>query len=342
MKAVAIYEHGGLDKMIYGDVPTPEPGPGDALVRIRAVGVNHFDHDIREGYSGIDHPKPHVLGVEGVGEVVAYGPGTSGPDVGTRVAINGVQACGVCVSCKSGFDGVCEQGILKGVTAPGCYAEFAISRADNLLPLPDALSFEHAAASMICGGTAWHMVVTLGQIKAGEDVLVNAAGSGVGTFAVQIAALHGAHVIASAGSDKKLKRARDLGAHDVINYTTQDLAAEAVRLTGGRGPALVIESVGGDVLTKSLEAVPRRGRIITCGAHAGETVDLDVIALFRKHVTLQGSHYASRNEVSHVLRLVAEGALKPCIHSVMPLADAAKAAALTANRQFFGKMVLVP
>ena len=208
--------------------------------------------------------------------------------------------------------------------------------------MPDGLDFETAAAGHLCFATAWHMAVTLGNIHAGQDVLVNAAGSGVGSSAIQIAKLHGANVIASAGSDEKLTRAKELGADGVINYTSEDLAEQAVALSGGKGPDLVIESVGGEVLQKSLQAVAKAGMVVTCGCHAGETVEVDVIGLFRKHVRFQGSALASLEETGEVFRLMASGKLKPMIHAALRLEKAAEAAALTANRNFFGKMVLMP
>ena len=342
MKAVLIHEHGGIDKLRYEDVDTPAPGRGQVLVRVRATGVNHFDHDIREGVSGITHDLPHVLGVEGVGEVAALGEGATGVEIGDRVAISFLQSCGTCRMCLSGFDGICLEGRRVGVTIWGSYAEFALSDAANLVPLPESLSYEDAAASLICMSTAWHMTVTLGRVKAGDDVLVNAAGSGVGSSAIQVAKLHGATVIASAGSREKLEKASGLGADHVIDYTTQNLRDEAVRLTGGKGLDLVIESVGGAMLVHSIEALGMNGRLVTCGAHAGERVEIDVIELFRKHISVHGSHYASKLEVAHVFGLVAGGQLAPQIQACFPLAEAHKAAELTASRNFFGKLVLIP
>ncbi|MCH8112287.1 MAG: zinc-binding dehydrogenase [Proteobacteria bacterium] len=342
MKAVVIREHGGIQNLLFEDIETPKPGPGEVLVRIRATGVNHFDHDIREGVSGITHKLPHVPGVEGVGEIADVGPDVSDVAVGDRVAINFFQSCGKCRMCLTGMDGICLRGKRIGVTEWGTFAEYTLCEAANVIPLPSSLSFESAAASLICFSTAWHMTVTIGQVSAGMDVLVNAAGSGVGSSAVQVAKLHGANVIASAGSDEKLRLAKDLGADNVINYESQDLAEEAMRLTDGKGPDLVVESVGGDVLLKSIDAVAFNGTVVTCGAHAGEIVKLNVIELFRKHVRFQGSHYASKHEVAHVLRLVAAGKLKPVIHKVAALADIQDMARLTANRSFFGKMVLLP
>jgi len=342
MKAVVIAEHGGVQNLVYEDIETPKPGPGEVLVRIRAAGVNHFDHDIREGTSGIVQALPHIPGVEGVGEVAELGAGVHDAQVGARVAIGFYQSCGVCRMCRSGFDGICEKGKRIGVTEWGTYAEYIRCESRNVIPLPDGLEFETAAASLICFPTAWHMTVTLGHVTAGMDVLVNAAGSGVGTSAIQVAKLHGARVIASAGSAEKLALARDLGADETINYTSQDLAAVCMELTHGKGVDLVIESVGGDVLLGSIDATAFNGSIITCGAHAGEHPAINVIELFRKQVRLQGSHYASRLEIEHVLGLVAQGKLSPVIHKVAPLAQVQDMARLTANRDFFGKMVLVP
>ncbi len=342
MKAVVIRQHGGIEQLQIDEVATPEPAMGEVLVRVRAAGVNHFDHDIREGVSGIDHVLPHVPGVEGVGEVAALGDGVATVKLGDRVAIHFYQSCGACRMCLSGLDGVCLEGERIGVTVWGAYAEYVKCQAFNLIALPDGLSDEDAAASLICFSTVWHMMVTLGRVRAGEDVLVNAAGSGIGTSAIQLAKLHGARVIASAGSDAKLARARQLGADATINYTTESLKDAAIRATGGKGPDLVIESVGGRVLADSIGAVCRNGRVITCGAHAGEQVELDIIEIFRKHVMVHGSHYASKREVAHVFRLIAAGKLTPVIDARLPLDEVRQAAERIANRDVFGKMVLLP
>ena len=343
MKAVIIRETGGPDKLLYEEVDTPSPGPGEVLVRIRAAGVNHLDHDIREGIAGFPTPVPHVPGIEGAGEVAEIGAGVTSVKAGDRVSISIIAACGTCRLCRTGRENLCENpnGALS-LFMWGTYAEYVCVKENQLVAMPDALDFETAAAGHLCFATAWHMAVTLGNIHAGQDVLVNAAGSGVGSSAIQIAKLHGANIIASAGSDEKLERAKELGASGGINYTTQDLAEEALRLTGGKGPDLVIESVGGEVLKKSLEAVAKAGAVITCGCHAGETVDVDVVSLFRKHVRFQGSALATLFETAEVLSLLGEGKLKPTIHATMPLEKAREAAELTANRNFFGKMVLLP
>ena len=342
MKAIVIREHGGIERLLFEEVETPKPGLGEVLVRVRAAGVNHFDHDIREGISGVAHRLPHVPGIEGVGEIAELGEGASGISIGDRVAINFFQSCGHCRMCLSGLDGICLGGKRMGVTVWGSYAEYALCEARNVIPLPAGIDAEVAAASLLCLSTAWHMAVTLGTVKAGEDVLVNAAGSGIGSSAIQVAKLHGANVIASAGSGAKLEKAREIGADRVIDYSKEDLEGEVLRLTDGKGVDLVIESVGGEVLQRSIGALAVNGRLVTCGAHAGERVDLNVIELFRKHIRLLGSHYASKVEVAHVLRLVADGKLHPVIHATFPLSEARAAAQLVAERNLFGKLVLIP
>jgi len=342
MKAVVIREHGGTQNLLYEDIETPEPGPGEVLVRVKASGANHLDHDLREGTSGIPHELPHIPGVEGAGVVAKLGSGVTEVKEGDRVCVGYLQSCGVCRMCRAGYDGICLEGKRMGATQWGSHAEYVRLEARHCIPMPDKLDFETAAASLICFPTAWHMTVTLGKVTAGQDVLVNAAGSGVGTCAIQVAKMHGARVIASAGSDKKLALAKELGADALINYETHDLAEETHRHTGGKGADLVIESVGGDVYEKSIKAAAFDATIVIAGGHAGEKPIFDVIEFFRKQLHMHGSHYASRLEIEHVLGLVAEGKLKPVIHTVAPLSDIQNIARMTANRDFFGKMVLVP
>ncbi|MBT6274249.1 MAG: zinc-binding dehydrogenase [Chromatiales bacterium] len=342
MKAIVIREFGGVEKLLYEEIETPSPGPGQVLVRIRASGINHLDHDLREGVSGIDVAMPHVLGVEGVGEIAELGAGVSGPAVGSRVAIHFAQGDPLSDMWLSGLDGVDFTHGRIGADRWGTYAEYCVAEATSIIPLPNALDYETAAASVIGLGTAWHMTVSLGDVKADKTVLVNAAGSVVGSCAIQVAKLHGARVIATAGSDAKLDMAKEIGADEVINYTSQSIREEVARMTNKRGVDLVIESVGGDVLAQSIDAVALNGRLITCGAHGGETVPINIIELFRKHMMVHGSHLAGRREIMHVLGLAAAGRLKPIIHKVFPLAEVQAAARKTAERDVFGKMVLIP
>ena len=311
MKAAVIRAHGGVENLLYEEVETPRPGPGELLVRIRASGINHLDHDVREGVSGIPVTLPHVPGCEGVGEVAALGPGVDGPPVGSRVAIDFAQGDPLSEPWLSGLDGVDFTHGRIGAGQWGTHAEYCVSHALSVIPLPDALPFETAAAGMIGLGTAWHMTVALGRVQAGQTVLVNAAGSVVGSSAIQVALLHGARVIASAGSAAKLAKARELGAAETIDYSRQSIRDEALRFTHGRGVDLVIESVGGEVLRQSIDAVCFNGRLVTCGAHAGEEVPLNVIELFRKHMTIHGSHFCGRRELATRLRADGGGPTRP-------------------------------
>jgi NADPH:quinone reductase-like Zn-dependent oxidoreductase len=231
---------------------------------------------------------------------------------------------------------------MLGVQEPGGYAELVLAPAWSLIRLPDDLAFVDAAAVQTTFSTCWHALTRRAPVEQGQWVLVNAAGSGVGTAGIQVARLLGGRVIASAGSDAKLARATVLGADAVVNYATEDLTARLLELTDGRGVDVVMESVGGDVLASSLAALAKDGRVVTVGAHAGEVVPIDVILLFRHQWSLIGSVRATADEIRHVVDLVAEGRLDPVVDSTLPLEAAADAHRLVESRKQFGKVVLVP
>ena len=323
-------------------MPTPEPGPGEALIRVRACAVNHVDIDMREGTSRLPLTLPHTLGFEIAGEVVALGDGVDGVAVGDRVAPLYQIHCRECEWCRRGEHMHCERISMLGVQSPGGYAEHAVVPAWALIPLPESLSFEQGAAIQTTFGTVWHALVTRVGLTEGKWVLVNAAGSGVGTAGIQVAKLLGARVIASAGSDEKLERARGLGAEATVNYRSENLAARVRDLTDGRGVDVVMESVGGDVLTGSLAALAKNGSVVTVGAHAGEVVPVDVILLFRHQWSVIGSVRATADELRHCIDLVAGGQLSPVIHATLPLDRAADAHRILEERRQFGKVVLVP
>ena len=270
MKAVVFDAFGSSEVMALRDVPLPEPGPGEVRMRIEAAGVNHVDLDIRAGISGMPVSFPHIPGVDAAGVVDAVGPGVSGFGPGDRVAPHYVLACGRCANCIAGRENICLDFDILGGTRPGTYAEAVVVGAHHLMRIPDGLSAVDAVSSFVPFATAWEALVTVGHIQAGETVLVNAAGSGVGSAGVQVAALAGARVIATAGSAEKLARARDLGAEVTINYREQDVAAELLAATGGLGVALALDMVGGELLQATLKGMAAGGRIVTVGAHAGE------------------------------------------------------------------------
>lgn len=346
MKAAVIREFGPPEVLRYEEVATPEPGPGEVLIRLHAIGVNHMELDVREGKAGYGFRMPHVMGGEGAGEIVAVGPGTSGIVVGDRVMPTVAVSSGTCrhriCNCAKGLDNICLDFSKLGVDIWGTYAEYVKVKSHNLVRIPEGLSYAAAAACRTAFSTAWELVVAQGRVRAGEDVLVNAAGGGVGTAAVQVARHAGARVIASAGSDSKLDRARELGAHEGINYHTHDLEAEVMRITQGRGVDLVIELVGGEILQKSLAATALGGRVAVGGAHAGEKVEIDVVRFFRKQLTMVSTHSFPKSTTSRVVQMIADGIFKPTTEQSFPLKDAPQAHRVLMSRDFFGKVVLVP
>lgn len=341
MKAVRFHEYGGVDKLGYEEAPDPVPSADEVLIRVRACAVNHIDLDLREGTSRVPLRLPHTLGIEVAGEIAETADGGRWK-VGDRVTVSFLLYCGACEMCRAGNDNICENRGMLGVTAPGGYAELVVAPARSVLALPAGLSYEDAAATQVAFGTSWHMLIAQGSLRPGETVLVNSAGSGVGSAAVQIAKLAGARAIATVGSNEKQEAVARLGADVVVNYQEQDIVEVVQAETGGRGADLVFEHVGGETLQKSLQSVAVCGRIVTCGAHGGEVVPMDIIELFRKQAALIGSYTATSREIQTVLGLVAEGKLRPVIHKVMPLAEAAAAHELIAARKQVGKIVLVP
>src|SRR3954451_5445845 len=251
MHAIRFHRHGGPEVLVYEEVPEPEPGPGEVLVRVRACALNHLDLWGRRGLPNVTIPLPHIAGSDVAGEVIGPAP----PDMraGQRVMLQPGIGCGHCVACLSGRDNECPRYEVLGYqNYPGGYAEFVKVPIANLIAIPDRINFAEAAAFPLTFLTAWHMLMTRANLKRGEDVLVLAAGSGVGQAAVQIAILHGARVFATAGSDVKVERARASGAHEVIHHHREDVAAEVLRLTNRRGVDVVVEHVGSATWTKSV------------------------------------------------------------------------------------------
>lgn len=341
MKAVAFDAHGGPEVLTYRDLPDPRPAVDEALIDVRACGINHLDLWVRNGL-GLTIEMPHVLGNDIVGVIAETGAAVTHAKPGDRVLILPTLSCGVCQACMSGDDNLCRDYDVLGRRRNGGYAEKVAVPGVNCLPFPENLSWEEAAAVPLVFLTAWHMLIGRADLRPGEDVLIIGAGSGVGSAAVQIARLFGARVIATAGNDAKLERAKSLGAHDVIRHDRDDLAREARRLTEKKGVEVVFEHVAGPVFEQAVAALARNGRLVTCGATAGHKVTLDVNLLFGRHLTLMGSWMGRRAELVDVLKFVRDGRLKPVVDTVMPLADARKAHEKIEAREHFGKVVLVP
>ena len=343
MQVAWFHACGGPEVLVCEHTRRPVPGAGEALVRVRAVGLNHVDLDLRAGTSRIPIGFPHILGREFAGEVAALAAGVSASACkeGDRVWVPCRLPCGVCEFCISGRDNLCERGGFFGIDLPGGYAEYVTVPVAVLQPLPGHVSFVDAAASQIAFGTAWHVLINRGELRPGQTVLIQAAGSGIGSAAVQVAKLAGATVLATAGSEQKLQRARALGADHLIDYRADErFSQQVLEITAGKGVDLVMEHVGGPVFTESLKCVRTDGTVVTVGAHAGEVVPLDIIPFFRRQLSLVGSRNASTMELRTVMGLVSTGTLKPVVHAHFPLEQAAQAHRVLASRDLFGKLVM--
>lgn len=340
MKAIVFNQHGGPEVLRHTEVAEPSPGPTDVLVRVRACALNHLDIWVRNGLPGVQIPLPHILGSDIAGEVAKVGNQVSRATVGQKVVLAPGLSCNVCDPCLAGLDNLCRRYTIFGYLVDGGCAEYVRAPEVNVLPLPGGLSFEEAAAVPLVFLTAWHMLVTRAQLKAGEKVLVLAAGSGIGSAAIQVAKLHGAQVIATAGTDEKLQKAKELGADELINHRKQDIAAEVKQLTGRRGVDVVFEHVGQATWEKSLASLATGGRLVTCGATTGLEAKIDIRRLFSRQWSLLGSYMGTRSELQTVLKLVEQGKLRPVVDRVFPLAEAASAHAYLEQREQFGKVVL--
>jgi NADPH:quinone reductase-like Zn-dependent oxidoreductase len=340
MKAVVFNQHGGPEVLQYVDVPNPRPGPGEVLIEVKATSINHIDIFLRRGMPGIKVPLPKIVGSDAAGIIRELGRDVSGLTPGQRVTINPGIACGHCEFCSAGFGSQCVSWAMVGENRDGAYAEFVVVPAHIVLPIPDHISFEEAAAAPLVFLTAWSMMVGKGNIRPGEDVLILGAGAGVGTAAIQIAKLVGCRVFATASNAEKLQRAKELGADFLINYTTEEFDKTIRDLTNKRGVDIVVDYIGADTWVRSLRSARRGGRVLTCGATTGFAPQTDLRHIFFRQVQVLGSTMGSHREFLDVMKCVFRGQLKPVIDRVLPLSEAGKGHELIEQRAVFGKIVL--
>ena len=342
MRCAVVHEHGGVGNIILEDRPIPEPGAGKVRIKVQAIGINHLDLWVRQGVPGHKFPLPMILGCDFSGIVDALGDGVTNAVIGDEVAVAPGFSCGTCRRCLAGDDNLCAQYGIFGETADGGCAEYAVIPAANVLPKPRSMSFEEAAAFPLVFQTAWHMLVARCRVRPGETVLIHAAGSGVGSAAVQIAKLWGATVIATASSDAKLELARKLGAEHLINYREKDFAREVRAITNKKGADIVFEHTGQETFPGSVKSLAWGGRLVTCGATSGFEGSFDLRMLFFKSLSFLGSTMGSRAELFEVIQHMEAGDLKPVIDRVMPLDQIQDAHTVLENREQFGKVILVP
>jgi len=342
MKAVVFHQHGGPEVLRYEDVADPKPGRGEVVIEVKATSINHIDIFLRRGMPGVKVPLPKIAGSDAAGVTREIGPDVADLAAGQRVVINPGISCGRCEFCSAGYGSQCVSYTMVGEHSDGAYAQLLKVPAHIVVPLPDSFPFEEAAAASLVFLTAWSMMISKGNIRPGEDVLILGAGAGVGTAAIQLAKMAGCRVFATASSDEKLERARQLGADVLINYKNEEFDKKIRELTNKRGVDVVVDYIGADTWVRSLRSARRGGRVLTCGATTGFAPQTDLRQIFFRQVQVIGSTMGSHREYMDVMKCVFRGQLKPVIDRVLPLAEAAKGHELIENRSVFGKIVLIP
>lgn len=342
MKAIVFKQHGGPEVLEYTDVPEPTLRANEVIVEVKACALNHLDIFVRNGMPGIEIPLPHILGCDIAGVVREVGELVTWVKAGDEVMVQPGVSCGHCEACLSGRDNMCREYDIVGYRRNGGYAELVVVPGVNIIPKPSSLSWEEAAALPLVTVTAWHMLVTRANVQQGEDVLVHAAGSGVGSVAIQIAKLRGARVITTASSGDKLAKARELGADETINYTRDDWPKEVRRLTDRKGVDVVVEHTGAATWPGSIAALKNNGRLVTCGATSGFDAHTDLRQVFYRHLSLLGSFMGSKAELLEAMKFIASGKIRGVVDRVFPISEARQAHELIEDRAQFGKIVLQP
>lgn len=340
MKAVLFHKHGGPEVLEYSNFPTPEPGPGEVLVRLKAAALNRLDLWAREGWPGIKLEYPHILGADGAGEVAAVGSGVEGWKPGDQVVINSNLGCGKCEFCLAGEDNRCRYWNLLGETRRGTYAEYVVVPAGNLLRLPEGFDPHLAAAAALVYHTAWHSLIKRGEVYPGQTVLVVGASGGVNTAYIQIAKFAGAIVYVVGSNAEKLKLAEEMGADVLIDRSKEENWSKTIfELTGRRGVDIVVDNVG-TTYPLSFRAARKGGRILTVGNTGGPKIEIDNRYIFGKHLSLVGSTMGTKQDFSEVMGLVFSGKLKPAIDRTYPLREARQAQERLEQGEQMGKITL--
>ncbi len=342
MRAIVFYQHGGPEVLQYReDIPIPQPGPDEVLVRVRCAALNRLDDFVRMGWRGLDLAFPHILGSDFSGVIEAVGSQVRGWAQGQRVVANPTLWCGACPSCVAGWHNRCDAFAILGEHVRGAYAEFVAVPARNLVAIPDGFGDEPAAAAPLVSVTAWHMLVTAGRIRPGETVLVVGAGGGVNTAAIQIATLAGAVVLVVAADAAKAAKARELGADWVVDRSAEPAWNKALwAATGRRGVDVVVDNVGAATWSASLRSLARGGRLLTVGGTTGYEAPTPINLLFARHLSIIGSTMGTQADFEAAMAQVWAGKLKPVVDRIYPLAEYGAALARLLSGEAFGKIVV--
>jgi NADPH:quinone reductase-like Zn-dependent oxidoreductase len=340
MRAVIFEQHGGPEVLKLAEVADPQISANEVLVEVRACALNHLDVWARNGLPGIKIPLPHILGNDVAGVIREAGELVTWVKAGDEVMLQPGVSCGHCAHCLAGRDHLCEEYKIIGYGRAGGYAELVAVPGVNVIPKPKGLSWDEAAALPLVTLTAWHMLVARADVQPGEDVLVHAAGSGVGSIGIQVAKLRGARVIATASSEEKRAKARALGADESVDYTREDWPKEVRRLTNGRGVDVVFEHTGAATWPGSILSLKQGGRLVTCGATSGYDARTDLRHVFYRQLTILGSRMGSKSDLLAALKFAESGQIRAVIDRTLLLAEARKAHELMEERAQFGKLVL--
>lgn len=321
--------------------PTPGPGHGEVLIKVAGCGLNHLDLWVRDGLPGVA-PMPHILGSEVAGRIAALGGPVEGLAVGDAVIVVPGHGCGRCALCNEGRESICPRFTVLGNQRQGGCAEFVVVDQRDCIKVGDRIPLTNWAAVPLVFQTAWHMLFDLGHLKTGETVLIESAGSGVGTAAIQIAKLAGARVIATVGGEAKCRRVADLGADIAIDHQANDVRKDVREVTGGQGADVVFAHVGGPNFASTLACLARGGRLVTCGATAGPNIEIDLRFVFTRELTITGAYLGTRSNLDRVVELVNAGKLQPVVEHVYRLDEIRDAHARMARRDLVGKLVIAP
>ncbi|MCY4061393.1 MAG: zinc-binding dehydrogenase [Chloroflexi bacterium] len=340
MTAAVFYEHGDRDLIQLDQRPIPQPAGDEARIRVSACALNWLDVGIRRGPQFGAVPLPLITGVDVSGVIDAVGAEVKGWQAGDAVTFYSLVTCGECEFCRAGAVTVCPQHQIIGEHMNGGLAEYTIVPARNLIPKPKNLSHVETAALPVVSMTAWHMLITVARLQAGESVFIPGAGGGVASMGIQIAKLAGANVITSTSTQEKMKRARELGADHVVNYRDADWVEQVIGFTGGRGVDVAQDLVGAATWANSLRTLARNGRLVVCGSHSGKSIDLHIPQIYHRQLSILGANGGSYNELRHCLELADQGLLRPVIDRVLPLSEIQEGHRILEEHDHFGKVVI--
>lgn len=342
MKAIIIRQHGGREVLRYEtDYPAPVPGSGEVLIKVEATGLNRVDTIVRNGYPGIEIEMPHIPGGDIAGTISKLGDGVGGLEIGSRVIVYPLVSCGKCVLCLEGKRNLCLNWQYMGMHKKGGYAEYVVVPAENLIALPDSVSYADAIACSIAGLTAYHGLKTVGELKEGQSFFIWGGSGGLGTLAIQIAKHLGATVYATGNSDEKVEIMKTLGADHAFNRLEQDIPEE-IRKFAPIGIDLIMDYVGPETFTTSWELLKKGGTMLICGILTGRETNLNIQMTYLRHLSIKGLNLGTMDEMKELLDLVADGSLKPYIGETFSLEEAAKAQEMMEENKHVGKIILKP